>query len=125
MLVSAPVSAPETRPVSTVTAPWDCSWAKVGEHKKASVAIGANSFRIMISLRCVRYVVAQRWRSTPPGSFSTRHSSLNTMVVRVWAVYTGHCGSLEVFGLPLRAKAIQASLILSASAAGLGPPPDG
>jgi hypothetical protein len=47
------------------------------------------------------------------------------MVERVLATYAGHFGNFGVFGLPVREKAIHASLILSASAAACGPPPVG
>ena len=59
----------------------------------------------------------------PTGAFpqrpghSTWHSLSKTMVARASAVYTGQLGSCVWLGLPVRANAIQALLILSASAA--------
>ncbi len=62
-------------------------------------------------------------RRSPSGSLTMALVSLNTIVARVVELYAVHFVSLSVFGAPVRAKAIQASLILSASAAGRGPPP--
>ena len=46
-----------------------------------------------------------------------------TIVARSLASYAGQCGNFGVFGSPVRAKAIQASLTLSARAMASAPPP--
>src|SRR6266566_5157148 len=48
------------------------------------------------------------------GSFSTLLTLLKTIVGRSFALNCGHRGNLGVFGSPVRAKAIHASLTLSA-----------
>src|SRR6202451_1767856 len=57
------------------------------------------------------------------GSFSTLLSLLNTIVGQSVELNAGQLGSFGVFGLPVRAKAIQASLTLSARAMASAPPP--
>src|SRR5690349_13483835 len=59
-------------------------------------------------------------RCSRSGSFCTLHSLLKTMVGRSFGWNAGHCGSLEVFGLPVFANAIQALLTLSARAGASG-----
>ena len=57
------------------------------------------------------------------GSCSTRLRVSITIVGRSLALNAGHRGSFGVLGFPVRAKAIHASLTLSASAMASGPPP--
>src|SRR5579863_10435956 len=62
-------------------------------------------------------------RCSRMGSLTTLLWLLITMVDRLVALNAGQCGSLGVFGSPVLANAIQASLTLSASAMASAPPP--
>src|ERR1700688_4080544 len=59
------------------------------------------------------------WR----GSFTSFHSLLMIMVARSLAVYASHFGAPAVLGFPVRAKAVHAPLIFSASGCRSGPLP--
>src|SRR5262245_51381680 len=61
----------------------------------------------------VRRREATSLRSSPYGSFTTLHSLLRIIVARVVVSKAGQFGSPLWFGLPVRAKVVQAVLILS------------
>src|SRR5580698_10362428 len=62
-------------------------------------------------------------RCSRRGSFTILLTLLITIVARSFASNAGQLGNLGVFGFPVRAKAIQALLTLSASAMASAPPP--
>src|SRR6187200_614995 len=85
-----------------------------------SVAAGLQARRYSYAYPSAFHITS---RCSRIGSFTSLLSLLNTIVGRSVALNGVQRGSFGVFGLPVRANAIQASLTLSASAIASGPPP--
>src|SRR4051812_37180784 len=70
---------------------------------------------------CINGTFSKIFLSAPRGSPSNLGGTLKTMVWRRGKVYGSHRGICVLFGLPVRAKAINVSLIISAIVCACGP----